>query len=75
MHMVAHHTLEAAGGEDRRVEGVVGAVDDSGGNVTSCDSDGGEEGSGGDDNAVALVGADEVVGGVGVFSGVREGRD
>jgi hypothetical protein len=75
MYVVTQHALEPAGGDDRRVEGVVGAVDDGGRDITGCDSDGGEEGDGGDGDAVALVGADEVVGRVGVFSGVREGRD
>lgn len=75
MHVVAHHALEAAGGEDRGVEGVVGAVDDGSGDVGGCEGDGGEEGSGGDGDAVALVGADEVVGGVCVIGGVGEGCD
>lgn len=75
MHVVAYHALEAAGGEDRRVEGIVGPVHDGCGDVAGREGNGGEEGGRGDGDAVALVGADKVVGRVCVFGGVREGRD
>jgi hypothetical protein len=50
-------------------------VYDRGGDVASREGDGGEEGVRGDGDAVTLVGADEIVGGVGVFCRVGGGRD
>jgi len=59
--VVAAHGLQAAGLQDGGVEGVVGAVDDGGGHVARLEGQGREEGGGGEGDAVALVGADEVV--------------
>jgi hypothetical protein len=50
-------------------------VDDGWGDVAACDGDGSEEGCGLYGDAVALIGPDEIMGGVSVFGGVRKGRD
>lgn len=42
-------------------------MDDGGGDVTRGEGEGGEVGGGGEGDGVALVGADEVVGGVWVW--------
>jgi hypothetical protein len=75
MHVVADHALKTTGCEDGWVKGVVGTVDDSWRDIAGRDGDGSEECSGGDGDAVTLVGANEIVGGICVFGGIREGRD
>lgn len=60
------HVPEPPGGHDGVPEREVGAVDDDGRHVARLERDGGVEALGRDRDAVALVGADEPGGRVGV---------